>query len=429
MISVISSILIWSAVAIIAIRVITTSGNFNATNNVMANLNKDYANHTSFNVTNKETACVFGLAFLFRVIVFIISAFAIFMVNDGEFSFSEWINSYLQWDAHNYHRIAQGGYTFHTENGAYTTLAFFPLYPWLIRLLNVFINNYIVSGILLSGLLYSGACAFMYKLLALDYNKATAVRAIIYISVFPHSLFFGVMMNESMLLITSVATLYYIRKHNWPMVGIFGALAALSRMAGLLLAIPAAVEWLEHYKIIEKLRQKKIGEVWKLFYQKGLWIFLMLLGTGIYLFCNYKTTGEWFKFLEYQKTIWDNGAVYFGKGISIMAEYAAVTRTFALFALWLPEVISVAFVIAMLIYGLRKHRNMYTSFLVIYIIINTGFAWPISIARYMTCAIPAFVILADFSDRHKWTEPIITTTMAITFGVFFVAYFMSRQIL
>lgn len=64
MISVISSILIWSAVAIIAIRVITTSGNFNATNNVMANLNKDCANHASFNVTNKETACVFGLAFL-----------------------------------------------------------------------------------------------------------------------------------------------------------------------------------------------------------------------------------------------------------------------------------------------------------------------------------------------------------------------------
>lgn len=429
MISTVLCGLIWLAVAVIGIRVVTTSGNFTCNNALTKFICKDNSFKGTFNVTNKETAGVFGIAFLFRVIVFIISAFAIFLVRDGEFSLSQWINSYLQWDAHNYHRIAQGGYTFHTENGAYTTLAFFPLYPWLIRVVNVFVNNYIISGILLSGLLYAGACAFMYKLLALDYNKSTAIRAIVYISVFPHSLFFGVMMNESLLFITSVATLYYIRKHNWPMVGIIGALAALSRMAGLLLAIPAAVEWLEHYKVFEKLRQNKIGEIWKLFYSKGLWIFLMLLGTGIYLFCNYKTTGEWFKFLEYQKEIWNNGAVYFGKGISIMAEGAANNNAFTRFAIWLPEIISVAFVVATLVYGLRCTRNMYTAFLLVYIIINTGFAWPISIARYMTCAIPAFIILADFGEKHKWAEHLITASMAIAFGVFFVAYFMSRQIL
>ncbi len=429
MISTILCVLIWCSLAIIGVRVITTSGNLTCNNSIMKFLCKDTSLRDTFDVTSKETASVFGIAFLFRVIVFIISAFAIFLVRDTDFSFSEWINTYLQWDAHNYHRIAQGGYTFHTENGAYTTLAFFPLYPWLIKVVNLFVNNYIISGILLSSLLYAGACAFMYKLLALDYNKSTAIRAIVYISVFPHSLFFGTMMNESMLFITSVATLYYIRTHNWPLVGIMGALAALSRMAGLLLAIPAAVEWLEHYKVFEKLHQKKIGEVWKMFYSKGLWIFLMLLGTGIYLFCNYKTTGEWFKFLEYQKEIWNNGAVYFGKGISIMAERAANNETFTRFAIWLPEIISVIFVVTTLIYGLRKTRNMYTAFLLIYIIINTGFAWPISIARYMACATPAFIILADFGERHKWTEHLITATMAVAFGVFFVAYFMSRQIL
>ena len=59
-----------------------------------------------------------------------------------------------------------------------------------------------------------------------------------------------------MLLFTSAATLYYIRKHKWYLVGIWGAAAALSRMVGILLAIPAAVEWLEHYKIFEKLKTK-----------------------------------------------------------------------------------------------------------------------------------------------------------------------------
>ena len=88
-----------------------------------------------------------------------------------------------------------------------------------------------------------------------------------------------------------------------------------------------------------------------------------------------------------------------------------------------------AFTVPALVYGLNKTRNMYMVFLVATIMLNTGFDWVISAARYMTCAVPAFIILADFSERHKWTEHIITATMAIAFGVFFVAYFMSRQIL
>lgn len=429
MISTILCALIWLSIAVIGIRVVTASGNLSPSNAFTNFICKDNSPKSTFEVTSRETAGVFGIAFTFRVIVFLISAFAIFLVRDGEFSFSQWINTYLQWDAHNYHRIAQGGYSFHTEGGAYTTLAFFPLYPWLIKLINFFINNYILSGILLSSLLFSGACAFMYKLLALDYNKSTAIRAIVYISVFPHSLFFGVMMNESMLFITSAATLYYTRKHNWTLVGIMGALAALSRMAGLLLAVPAAVEWLEHYRIFEKLRQKKIGEIWKLFYSKGLWIFLMLLGTGIYLFCNYKTTGEWFKFLEYQKTIWHHQAAYFGKGISLMENRVMTEQGYQLFAIWIPQLTSVIFTVTTLLYGINKTRNMYTVFLVATIMLNAGFDWVISAARYMTCAVPAFIILADFGERHKWAEHLITATMAIAFGVFFVAYFMSRQIL
>ncbi len=429
MISTILCGLVWYAVAIIGIKVIVSSGNLSCSNGIIKFACKDNSLKNTFEATKTETAKVFGIALLFRIIVFLISAFAIFMVRDNEFSFSQWIQTYLQWDARNYHRIAEGGYSFYVESGEYPTLAFFPLYPWLIRIVNIFINNYIISGVFLSCLLYAGACAFFYKLLALDYNKSTAIRAIVYISVFPHSLFFGVMMNESLLFITSVATLYYIRKHNWPMVGIMGALAAVSRMAGLLLAFPAAVEWLEHYKIIEKLSEKKIGEIWKLFYSKGLWIFLMLLGTGIYLFCNYKTTGDWFKFLEYQKMFWHHEAAYFGKGISLMENRVTDERGFQLFAIWLPQLISVIFGVAALVYGLRKTRSMYSSFLVATIMLSTGTDWVLSAARYMTCAIPAFIILADFGERHEWAEHLITATMAIAFGVFFVAYFLTRQIL
>ena len=38
-------------------------------------------------------------------------------------------------------------------------------------------------------------------------------------------------------------------------------------------AIPAAVEWLEHYKIFEKLKNKDIKTVWQLFYSKDFGYF------------------------------------------------------------------------------------------------------------------------------------------------------------
>lgn len=428
-VNIISGIVIIGAILVIALRVLAFSGLPVKKNRVLDALLVKKNQQQSFTATSRETLVVFGIALLFRIAVFIISIFAIFLMSDKEFSFSGLLDTYMQWDARNYFRIATGGYSFYVENGEFPTLAFFPLYPWIIKVLNVFVQNMTLSGLIVSFLAYSGACAYMYKLMSFDFSKQTAIRAIVFISVFPHSLFFGTMMNESMLLMTAMATLYYIRRHDWIKAGIFGGLASMSRLAGIMLIIPATVEWIEHYEIISLLRKKSFSEVWQLIYKKALWIILMFLGTFVYLACNYHTTGEWFKFLEYQEMFWNNDTVYWGESLSTILQYVGNEKSFTLFAIWLPELISIVFVATLLIYGIRRTRNLYTSFLVVYMIINMSMSWPLSIARYMTCAIPAFMILSDFSERHKWTEHLITATMAITFGIYFTAYFMSRQIL
>ena len=97
---------------------------------------------------------------------------------------------------------------------------------------------------------------------------------------------------------------------------------------------------------------------------------------------------------------------------------------------WLALVMAaIIFVTANLFYGIRKHRSMYTAYLVVYLILNTSFDWVISVPRYMTCAIPAFLFLSDFSERHKWTEPIITASMAIGLGIYLTGYLCWKQIL
>ena len=47
----------------------------------------------------------------------------------------------------------------------------------------------------------------------------------------------------------------------------------------------------------------------------------------------------------------------------------------------------------------------------------------------MGVAIPAFLFLSDFSERHKWTEPIITASMAIGLGIYLTGYLCWKQIL
>ncbi|MDD6763636.1 MAG: glycosyltransferase family 39 protein [Clostridiales bacterium] len=429
LIPIISSVCIWGAVIVVILRILSNSGISLGGSRLNQVITADKSLKGGFDIGRFDLLKLFGLAMLFRLVIFMISICSIYIMKDSSMSFEDILNTYMQWDAKNYERIALGGYTYYNIDGDYLTLVFFPLYPWLIRLASIFLTNIRVSGILVSWLLYAGACCYLYRLMAVDYNKSTAKRTIVFISAFPHALFFGTMMNESLLLFMSAATLYYIRKHDWVKVGIFGALAALSRMAGLLLAFPAAVEWLEYYGILGKLKEKKIKAVWNLFYSKGLWIFLMLAGLGIYLFCNYKVTGDCFKFFEYEEKYWYQGFTYFGKSLTTMFSYFIKETKYTRFAIWIPAVCSVTFVVAALIYGLRKHRSMYIAYLIVFFIVNAGAKWPISEARYMTCAIPAFMILADFSERHKWTEQVITIGMAVAMGVYLTAYFMQKQIL
>lgn len=428
-VNIISGIIIIGAVLVIALRTAAASGLLLGNGRVFGALTRNTSSNIGFSPAAKDTLTVFILALLFRAVVFVISVFAVFIMRDEPFSFEKLLDSYMQWDANNYFRIAKGGYSYYTEDGAYTTLAFLPLYPWIVRIFNAFVNNLTASGIAVSSLAYSGACAYLYNLISFDYNKQTAIRAIVFISVFPHSFFFGTMMNESVLLFTSCAALYYIRRHSWKEVGFFGALAAMSRLVGILVAVPAAVEWFEHYKIAELIVKKKFSEVLKLFFGKGLWIFLTAGGTVVYLICNYRTTGEWFKFLEYQEKIWYNTTVYWGESLSYIIKQIAETKSFSLFAMWLPELLSILFAVSMLVCGMRRTRDMYTAYLAVYIIMNMSMSRPLSIARYMTCAVPAFVILSDLTERHKWSELLITTSSAVAFGVYFTAYFCSKYVL
>ena len=124
-ISVLSSIAIWSAVFVIALRIITNSGIALPNNKVISALTCNKSLGSAHQTTHKEIISVFLLAFAFRIAVFLFSICAMYMFNDNINGFGDILEQYMKWDANNYVRIATGGYTYYTEGENFTTLAFF----------------------------------------------------------------------------------------------------------------------------------------------------------------------------------------------------------------------------------------------------------------------------------------------------------------
>ena len=86
-----------------------------------------------------------------------------------------------------YHGIASQGYIYGA--GGRNNLAFFPLYPMLMRaggrLLGGRQEDYYFAGIVVSWLAFAAAMVMLYRLARLDLDGRAALRAVMYAAVFP----------------------------------------------------------------------------------------------------------------------------------------------------------------------------------------------------------------------------------------------------
>jgi hypothetical protein len=208
-------------------------------------------------------------------------------------------------------------------------------------------------------------------------------------------------------------------------------MAGLSRMQGVLLIAPAAVEWVEYYKPFHFLRERQWRGLWNLVWTKAAWILCIGISPLIYLGCNYLVTGNPFQFLIYQKEIWFHGPEYFGKAIVSIYQYLIsknhVGMTMA--SIWIPEFSVFLLALILLVYGVRRHSNKYVVFLLLYTVMNYSLSFIISGARYMAVAIPMFLFLAELTQRHKWLDKWITIISLLFLGIYLTGYLFAKQIM
>jgi hypothetical protein len=144
---------------------------------------------------------------------------------------------WARWDSVWFLRIAEHGYD--AASGA--AAAFYPLYPAVVALLGrVLAGHYVLAGIIVS-LSASLAAFFLLHRLAEDRVGADgARRAVLYLAVFPMSLFLIAVYSEALFLALSLAAFLAAERGRWLTAWSAAGLALLTRIAGIAL-LPALV--------------------------------------------------------------------------------------------------------------------------------------------------------------------------------------------
>jgi hypothetical protein len=153
------------------------------------------------------------------------------------------LDVWARWDSGWYLSIVERGYAY--TPGAQSSVAFFPLYPVLVRALGRLSGGYVVAGILVSHASLLAALIYLYLLTReLNGDRLSAERAVFYAAAFPSAFFLSAVYTESLFLLTTVASAYHARRQHWVWAAFWGMLASATRIPGLAMLGVVGLEWL-----------------------------------------------------------------------------------------------------------------------------------------------------------------------------------------
>ncbi len=314
-----------------------------------------------------------------------------------------------RWDAEHYIRIATEGYSGFE-------MAFFPLYPLLIEMIGALTGNHLIAGLLISNIASFFGLLFFYKLVEHQYDRAVAHRAIFYISIFPTAVFFSAVYSESLFFALTVASFYYIRERKWITAGVLGYFAALTRVEGVLLAVPFLIEWLAVVfgegasreaslsnalewpisDVVRPLAGLALVPLGLLSYMAYLWV---LRGDPLYFT---HVQAHWGRHLAFP---WESVSHSF----TVMS-HATTPQTVANQAL---EVTFTTLMVAVLVAGFWRLRPSYSVYMALSILVPMSTSSLMSMPRFALVLFPMFVMFALWGARASVNNAIVAFSLPI----------------
>ncbi len=369
---------------------------------------------------------VFGAALGIRLAVFLLALLLGALL--GELGNRTPLELWERWDAHHYVHLVELGYNGYIEDGQHLFLVFFPLYVWVVRLVNLVVGNTLLAGMLVSWLCYAGGCVYLYRLAALDYGPSVARRSVWYLSIFPYAFFFGGVMTEGLFLLTTCAALWQIRNHRWLSAGVWGALAALTRMHGLLLIGVTGAELCRAEQIFAPDGRSVGQRLWALVRRLPA-LLLPAVGTLGYLLVNLWVDGDPFAFTVHQEH-WSQGFLWISQTLAYLVQNAlSYPNEVIRWELWVPEVLLFPLFFALLVWAARRVRSTYTLYAYVTLVLDYSLSWLLSAGRYLSCASPFFLFAALLTEGKPRTTAALSGGMIVCFVLLLWRFLAGGQIM
>ncbi|MFH1426029.1 MAG: hypothetical protein ABIG66_01195 [Candidatus Kerfeldbacteria bacterium] len=361
-------------------------------------------------------ACASYKAIIFLLVVITFSTYGIREVEfNANFHWPEestptLATAFSTWDAQHYIYLAQEWYS-----AGHISNAFYPLYPLLIRLLNVLtFNHTLITGLLLSTVFSFAAVAMLFLLARRAYGDRVAMLAGLLFMAFPTAFYLHLVYTESLFILLVLASFYFLgHKDAWKSyLAMF--LLPLTRPQGVFTAVPLLYRSLVRWKRGKLMRSAMI-------------ITAFAGGVAAYLCIMHFSTGSAFSGFMAQGFFYTNYSIE-----NLLHPVDWITRNFihlepsfhALNTSIIDRVFFIGFLAGLpLVYKYTK-RSLFIFTLLLGLV--TALSGDLSsFPRYMLLLFPLFIALARWLKNREFAFRFIQWSFIMLQMIGVVAYSMS----
>lgn len=338
---------------------------------------------------------------LSRLIMYGGGAFMAWQNGEAGDYFSYFESYWTRWDAQHYLGLIENWYV--NEGDPRYHIVFFPLYPAVGRIVHLATGlSPAATGYLVSNVFFLMSGILMFRIAEMSMGTSGGMRAMLLFMFSPLTLFCSIPYTESTFILTTLAAVYFARKRKFFWAVFMGALSANSRMCGMATAIPIFYEML---LAAGRPSAKKI-------LRSILKVLPVSLGLLAYIGLNWQTTGDPFRFLQYQYEHWGQQFGSLVNTLGYTMENAANFYDFPYrIGVWIPQTIAILLALALFIAVIRRAHPGDAGYALVYFYASVAPTWLLSGPRYLTAMYAAYPMLASLT-RRKWAFAIMLGVMA-----------------
>lgn len=368
----------------------------------------------------REAMLVAGAALLSRLVIYLI-AWGMHRLLGGGYSLEASVKPlFMHWDTRHYVGIAERGYTAVGDERLW--LVFFPLYPWLMRLLTPLTGgDAFYAGLVISLVCGAAAAGLLYALAQSLFGRRTARLAAAYFLLSPLSVFLCCAYTEALFICLTLAAIVAMRRGYPWLAAVFGMLSAFTRMPGVIVSglfIIGAIDRAGKHR----LRAKDV--VCCL-----LQVLVVFCGLFAYWAVNWAVTGDPMMYLTYQRENWFQQPGSFWGTVENTTYYFLTTVGEGdwLFT-WGFQLLCMFYVFALLAFGQKKLPFDLAAYSFVYIAVVLAPTWLLSGPRYLYALAPLPILQARM---HKRTEmhALALTLSAVLLLVWIFGYTIAIEVL